>query len=148
LEETPSANPTVSPEKLRERCTGEKMKHVLEVKTEIKKALGNYLRNNGFKEISPVVISPETDPLYHATGKAEFEYYGKKFQLTKSMILHKQISILTHDKIFVFSPNIRLEPVELADTGKHLVEFTQLDLEVSGAERDDLLELGENLLVQ
>ncbi len=123
------------------------MKHVLEVKTEIKKILGNHLRNNGFKEISPVIISPETDPLYHATGKAEFEYYGKKFQLTKSMILHKQISLLTHDKIFVFSPNVRLEPVELADTGKHLVEFTQLDLEVSGARREDLLELGEELLV-
>jgi len=147
LEEKPSTNPRISPEKLRERCTGDKMKHVVKVKTEIKKALGNYLRNNGFKEISPVIISPETDPLYHSTGKAEIEYYGKKFQLTKSMILHKQISLLTHDKIFVFSPNIRLEPVELADTGKHLVEFTQLDLEVSGARREDLLELGEELLV-
>ncbi|MFW6196457.1 MAG: asparagine synthetase A [Thermoplasmatota archaeon] len=130
-----------------ERYKEESLKKAIKVKSKIRQAMGNYLRKQGFTEISPVIISPETDPLYHATGKAGFEYYNGKYQLTRSMILHKQISLLSLDKIFVFSPNVRLEPIELADTGKHLVEFSQLDLEVKGASREDVLDLGEGLLV-
>ncbi|MEW6069778.1 MAG: asparagine synthetase A, partial [Candidatus Thermoplasmatota archaeon] len=49
--------------------------------------------------------------------------------------------------IFCYSPNIRFEPIELADTGKHLVEFVQLDLEVRDGTREDLIRLGENLVI-
>lgn len=129
-----------------ERFQDEELTCAVKVKSWLKKILGDFLRDNNFVEISPVIISPETDPLYHATGKAEFEYYDDKYQLTRSMILHKQISMLCFDKIFAFSPNVRLEPVELVDTGKHLVEFSQLDLEVSGASREDILEFGEELV--
>ncbi len=125
----------------------ESLSRAVKVKSEIRRALGSFLRNKGFVEISPVIISPETDPLYHATGKASFEYYNGEYQLTRSMILHKQIALQSMDKIFAFSPNVRLEPIELADTGKHLVEFTQLDLEIKGASREDLLELGEEMLI-
>jgi len=121
--------------------------NAVKVKSALKKILGDFLRNNDFVEISPVIISPETDPLYHATGTADFEYYEGRYQLTRSMILHKQIALLSFDKIFAFSPNVRLEPIELTETGKHLVQFTQLDLEVSGADREEILELGEELLV-
>ncbi len=130
-----------------DRYGEESLRKVLKIKTKLRQAMGNFLRNNGFLEISPVIISPETDPLYHATGKAEFDYYDGKYQLTRSMILHKQIALLTSDKIFTYSPNVRLEPVELADTGKHLVEFTQLDLEVKDATREDIIDLGERLLI-
>ncbi|MFW6040636.1 MAG: asparagine synthetase A [Thermoplasmatota archaeon] len=129
------------------RFFDERIKNAIKVKSEIRKAMGDYLREQGFVEISPIVISPETDPLFHATGSAGFEYYEGRYQLTRSMILHKQISLLAFDKVFAFSPNVRLEPIELADTGKHLVEFTQLDLEVAGASRKDILDLGEGLLV-
>lgn len=117
------------------------------VQSEILRAAGDFLRGEGFIEILPVIISPITDPLRHATGKAEIEYYGHKYQLTRSMIFHKQIALLSHDKIFAFSPNIRLEPIELADTGRHLIEFTQLDLEVKDATCEAIMELGENLFL-
>lgn len=130
------------------RYSDKDVKKAVKVKSRLRKILGDILREKGFVEISPVVISPETDPLYHATGTAEFEYYEGKYQLTRSMILHKQIAMLSFDKIFTFSPNVRLEPVELIDTGKHLVEFTQLDLEIAGYSREDLIELGEELLLQ
>ena len=129
------------------RFKDEKIKKAISVKSKIRKEITDFLRDKGFVEISPVVISTETDPLFHATGRAEFDYYEGKYQLTRSMILHKQISLLTHDKVFAVSPNVRLEPVELADTGKHLVEFTQIDLEVKDAARDDILKLGEELFV-
>lgn len=126
--------------------TSPKLGSVLRVHSEIRKALGDYLRSEGFIEIPPVIISAITDPLRHATGKAEVEYYGHKYQLTKSMIFHKQLAVMAYDKIFTFSPNIRLEPVELADTGRHLIEFTQLDLEIKNGTREQIVKLGEGLI--
>jgi len=132
---------------LHKRTNHAEIKYAIRVGSEIRRAMGDFLRKEGFTEIAPVIISPITDPLCHATGNVVFEYYGHQFQITKSMIFHKQIAMLAAERIFTFSPNVRLEPVELADTGRHLVEFTQLDLEWKGATRDDMMDLGERLLI-
>lgn len=124
----------------------ERKANAIRVQNAILKATGDYLRSEGFIEILPVIISAITDPLRHATGRAVIEYYNHTYQLTKSMIFHKQLAILTTPKIFCYSPNIRFEPIELADTGRHLVEFVQLDLEVRDGTREELMELGENLV--
>lgn len=121
--------------------------NALRVQSAIIKAMSDYLRSEGFVEILPVIISAITDPLRYATGKAVVEYYNHTYHLTRSMIFHKQIAMLTLPKIFCFSPNIRLEPVELVDTGKHLVEFVQLDLECRNATREEIMALGENLVI-
>jgi asparaginyl-tRNA synthetase len=63
------------------------------------------------------------------------------------MIFHKQIIVQKFPRIFTFSPNIRLEMPEKARTGRHLLEFTQLDLEMKGATREDLIKLGEDLFI-
>jgi asparaginyl-tRNA synthetase len=128
--------------------TSKRLKATLKIKSELRKALGDYLRKKGFIEISPVIISPVTDPLFHQTEECEIEYQGKKFKLTKSMIFHKQIALLSHEKVFAFSPNVRLEPIEFADTHRHLIEFTQLDLEMKKASREEVISLGEELLVE
>lgn len=133
--------------RLYKHLTNPKLSSVLKVQSEIRKSLGDFLRSEGFVEIPPVIVSVITDPLRHATGKAEVEYYGHRYQLTRSMIFHKQLAVMACDKIFAFSPNIRLEPIELADTGRHLIEFTQLDLEVKNGTRDDVMRLAENMII-
>ncbi len=133
--------------KLYKHLTNPKLSEVLIIHSEIRKAMSDFLRNEGFIEIPPVIISAITDPLRHASGKAEVEYYGHRYQLTKSMIFHKQLAIMAYNKIFAFSPNIRLEPIEFSDTGRHLIEFTQLDLEVKNATRDDVMKLAEKMVV-
>ncbi|MEO0293311.1 MAG: asparagine synthetase A [candidate division WOR-3 bacterium] len=132
-------------EKYHKRFTDPAVKEMLIVQTNIRKAMANYLYNNGFLEIGAVMVSPETDPLCHEVFDTEFEYYGEKYKITKSMILHKLMAVIGIDKFFCFSPNLRLETKETAATGRHLFEFTQLDLEIRGASRDELLCLGENL---
>jgi len=132
-------------EKYYERFNNPAIKEMLFVKTQVRKAMANYLYNNGFLEISAVMVSPETDPLCHDVFTTEFEYYGEKYKITKSMILHKLMAVIGIDKFFCFSPNLRLEVEETADTGRHLFEFTQLDLEMRGATRDELLKLGEDI---
>jgi len=139
------------PEELAERqckrSSSKIVRRALTVQSEVLRTTGDFLRRQGFIEILPVIMSPVTDPLRHATGKAEVEYYEHRYQLTRSMIFHKQIALLAHNRIFAFSPNIRLEPIEFADTGRHLAEFTQLDLEMREATRKEVMDLGEDLLV-
>ena len=119
---------------------------VLRIKSEVVRASGEYLRREGFVEILPVLLSPITDPLHHETYGGAVDYYGTSYQLTKSMILHKQIGLCTVPRLFCFSPNVRMEPKERASYGRYLAEFVQLDLEVRDATRDEIMAIGEGLM--
>ncbi len=119
---------------------------VLKIKSEIVRSAGEYLREQDFIEILPVLLSPITDPLHHETYGGTVDFYGRPYQLTKSMILHKQIALLTIPRIFCFSPNVRMEPAERASFGRYLAEFVQLDLEMRDASREDIIVIGEGLL--
>lgn len=125
----------------------EKMRKSLKVQSQILNSSREFLSRNGFVEILPVVISPITDPLTDHRVRGEIECYGFKYQITKSMIFHKQIALLSLPRIFCFSPNVRIEPCEQQKSGKHLIEFVQLDLEVKDAAREEVMKLGEELLL-
>ncbi len=135
-------------EKIYARLKDERVREAVAVQSEIRREIAEFLYRKKFVEIPPVIISPLTDPLHHETYNASVDYYGYKYSLTRSMIFHKQISLLSHEKIFSFSPNIRLEPLERKYTGRHLAEFTQVDIEIKNAKRDDIMKLVEDMLVQ
>jgi len=111
-------------------------------------AMGKFLRDKGFLEIRPPIISTLTDPGIRGASVATIDFYGKPYKLTTSMIMHKQMALTALDKVFAFSPNLRLEPVESADTGRHLAEFTQLDLEAAHLSRDEITMLAEELIAE
>jgi asparaginyl-tRNA synthetase len=119
---------------------------ILKIQSKIRRILADHLESEEFIEISPVILSPMTDPLNHPTAPGDIECYGRKYHLTQSMIFHKQVALKTLDKIFVFSPNVRLESKDKKDTGRHLFEFSQLDLEVKGGKREDIMLLCEEML--
>jgi len=125
----------------------EQLVDVLRVKDEIMHTAREYLREEGFIEILPVILSPITDPLHHDTFDGTVSFYGSPYQLTKSMILHKQIALRTLPRIYSISPNVRMEPAERASFGRYLAEFVQLDLEVRAASRDEIMAIGEGLLI-
>ncbi|MCD6494896.1 asparagine synthetase [Candidatus Bipolaricaulota bacterium] len=127
--------------------TKQQLVDVLRVKDETMHAAREYLRGEGFTEILPVILSPITDPLHHDTFDGTVSFYGSPYQLTKSMILHKQIALRTLPRIYSVSPNVRMEPAERASLGRYLAEFVQLDLEVRDALRDEIIAVGEGLLV-
>lgn len=116
------------------------------VNTLIRGSMKRYLDRRGFLEINPVIISPISDPLNHPVDDPTLSYYGHKYRLTKSMIFHKQLALVHFDRIYSFSPNIRIEPIERKNTGRHLAEFTQLDLEVKGKGRDFVMALAEGMI--
>ncbi|MGQ9472208.1 MAG: asparagine synthetase A [Candidatus Aminicenantales bacterium] len=123
----------------------EVLRRSLRVQATIIDASREFLQRQGFVEILPVIISPITDPLTDYRVRGEVECYGFKYQITKSMIFHKQIALFAHPRIFCFSPNVRVEAVERQNSGKHLIEFVQLDLEVREASREEMMALGEEL---
>jgi len=123
------------------------------VLTHILEYMTNFFIKNGFKWLLPVILTPVTDPLWPEPSGSEIssievQVYGKKLKLMHSMILHKQVAIaLGLKKIFIISPNIRIEPPSKASTGKHAFEFTQLDFEIEGAKMSDVMNLVEELYV-
>lgn len=124
-----------------------RIKAIFKIKSKIRRILAEYLESKDFIEISPVILSPMTDPLNHPIKPCNVECYGRKYHLTQSMIFHKQVALKTLDKIFVFSPNIRLEPIDNSKTGIHLFEFTQLDLEIKDSKREEIMNFCEKLII-
>ncbi|MCS7239721.1 MAG: asparagine synthetase A [Candidatus Bipolaricaulota bacterium] len=120
---------------------------ILEVTSAVLGAAREFLVAQGFVELLPVILAPVTDPLRTTPDRAIVSAYGQDWYLTRSMIFHKQAAVRVCPKIFSFSPNVRLEPPERANTRRHLFEFVQLDLEVREAKREEIMALGERLFL-
>ena len=135
-------------EKLVERAHSRRTAAVLAVQTTVLNSMTSFLYGEGFVQLCPVMLSPITDPLCHSVYDAEVEYEGQKLQLTKSMILHKQIAISSPhlEKIFILSPNVRLEKSHLGPLGRYLIEFTQLDMEMKGKTKKEFMSFMERML--
>jgi asparaginyl-tRNA synthetase len=109
-------------------------------------SLKDYLDSKEFMEILPPIISNVTDPGLRGAERIPVSIYGQKTYLTSSMVFHKQILATSFDRIYSFAPNVRLEPQDNATTGRHLVEFCQLDLEVAEASREDSMALADEMI--
>ena len=124
----------------------------IKVQTKVIDYLTDFFVKKGFKWLLPVMLSSITDPLWPdpASSKMrapEIDAYGSRLKLMHSMILHKQFAIaMGLEKIFVLSPNIRLEERD-RDDGRHAYEFTQIDFEIAYATMDEVMSLIEELIV-
>jgi asparaginyl-tRNA synthetase len=132
-------------EVIRKKCIGRIMTHTL-----------NYLTcefvKNGFEWLLPVIFSKSTDPLWPDPGaslekRVEVEIYGETVRTTLSMIVHKMVACsFAYPKLFILSPNVRIERNDRANSGIHAYEFTQLDFEVRDATSEDIRTFVEKLL--
>ena len=122
---------------------------VLRIQTALLDELQSFMLSRGFVQLMPVLLSPFTDPLNHSVYPAEIEYRGRTFKLTASMIFHKQLALAAPsiDRIFIVSPNVRLEKMEIKDSINHMAEFSQFDFEIKGAGLEDVLSFLEELYV-
>jgi asparaginyl-tRNA synthetase len=132
------------------RIKDPRMTHILRIQSAALKAIHDYMYESGVVQTMPVILSPETDPLNHPHFDAAVDYYGQRLHLTKSMILHKQLSLLNggFQKIYVMSPNVRLEQGELGETGRHLFEFTQVDIELKEETKRDFMDLVDGMIAR
>jgi asparaginyl-tRNA synthetase len=116
------------------------------------KNLTSQFVNRGFQWLLPVALSQSTDPLWPDPGasiekRIEVDIYGKTVRTTTSMIIHKLIAAsFAYPKLFILSPNIRIEKADRAKTGKHIYEFTQLDFEARDASSKYVMSLVEDVI--
>ncbi|MGA2682636.1 MAG: asparagine synthetase A [Candidatus Bathyarchaeia archaeon] len=129
----------------RKACIGKIMTYTLN-------SLTSTFVGEGYQWLLPVALSQSTDPLWPDPGasiekRIEVDIYGKPVRTTASMIIHKLVAASTaYPKLFILSPNIRIEKPERAKTGKHVYEFTQLDFEARDASSKEIIALVESAL--
>jgi asparaginyl-tRNA synthetase len=129
----------------RKACIGKIMTYTLN-------NLTSQFVDNEFQWLLPVALSQSTDPLWPDPGasiekRIEVDIYGKTVRTTASMIIHKLIAAsLAYPKLFILSPNIRIEKPERAKTGKHIYEFTQLDFEARATSSKEVMTLVEKVI--
>jgi len=130
----------------------ERKKACLKIASESARFCPNYFHASGFLQLMPVVLSPITDPLGPDPGSSviktgEIEYLGQRLALTQSMILHKQIAVKEGvERLFIVSPNVRLEHPRRAASGRHLFEFSQLDFEIAHGSQEGVFALMEGMM--
>ncbi len=123
------------------------LKRKLLIQRVMTKTLGyltDALVKEDFEWLLPVIFSKMTDPLWPDPGasiekRIEVEIYGETVRTTASMIIHKMFATsFAFPRLFVLSPNVRIEKKERQATGWHQYEFTQLDFEIRGATSRDV----------
>ena len=130
----------------------ERKRRISAVTTRALRYLTEKFTSFGFEWTLPVVFSKSTDPLWPDPGasiekRIEVEVYDQKVRTTLSMIIHKLVACsLLHPKLFILSPNVRVEKRERKSTGWHIYEFTQLDFESRSASSKDIMQLCEAVL--
>ena len=143
---------TVDPSALIEEMATEQKQSVMKIETAILRSMTERLSESGFAWILPVILAKATDPLWPDPGasiekRIELEIYGHKVRTMQSMIIHKRVlASLGPEKFFSLSPNIRIEKRERAKTGRHLYEFTQLEIEMADAKMGDVFRVFEDLI--
>lgn len=130
----------------------ERKQRISRVMTYVLKHLTLEFVSKGFEWLLPVMLSRSTDPLWPDPGasvekRIEVEIYGKTVRMTSSMIVHKMVACsLAHSKLFILSPNIRVERKDRASSGVHTYEFTQLDFEVRNTSSSSIRRLVEGAI--
>jgi asparaginyl-tRNA synthetase len=130
----------------------ERKRQISEVTTRALRYLTEEFTLLGFEWALPVIFSKSTDPLWPDPGasiekRIEVDLYDERVRTTLSMIIHKLVACsLLHPKLFILSPNVRVEKRERKSTGWHIYEFTQLDFEARSASSKDIMQLCDVIL--
>lgn len=119
---------------------------VLQIQDLLIEEARRHLRGRGFVELLPPTIGPVTDPGGRGSKQVDIDFYGHRYKLMSSAILYKQAALLSFDKVFSIAPNVRLEPIETSHTGRHLVEFHQIDVELAGATHGEAMAVADDLV--
>ncbi len=132
-----------------EHIKKKEMKDILHIQSAVLKSIRDYMWNESIVELMPVMLSPFTDPLNHPVYDSSLDYEGQRLQLTRSMILHKQLSLMRDDLkgIYIVSPNVRLEMGATGKSGRHLIEFSQVDIELKDANHREFMGFLEKLYI-
>ena len=114
---------------------------IMRVRTTIKRAIIDFLDNNGFLNIDTPIITPSA-----AEGTStlfEVEYFGEPAYLAQTGQLYNEANIMAFGKVYCFGPTFRAEK---SKTRRHLTEFWMVEPEMAFYDLDDLMDFEEQFV--
>jgi asparaginyl-tRNA synthetase len=111
---------------------------VMRVRTTVKRAIIDFLDQNGFLNIDTPIITPAA-----AEGTStlfEVDYFDERAYLAQTGQLYNEANIMAFGKVYCFGPTFRAEK---SKTRRHLTEFWMVEPEMAHYDLDDLMDLEE-----
>ncbi len=116
---------------------------VLKVRHTVIKAVRDYFDENGFTLADTPIFTPAA--CEGTTTLFEVDYFGDdKAYLTQSGQLYNEATAAAFGKSYAFGPTFRAEK---SKTRRHLTEFWMVEPEVAYAGYEDMMDLGEGLIL-
>ena len=116
---------------------------VLKVRHTIIKAVRDYFDSNGFTLADTPIFTPAA--CEGTTTLFEVDYFDdEKAYLTQSGQLYNEATAAAFGKSYAFGPTFRAEK---SKTRRHLTEFWMVEPEVAYATYEDMMDLGEGLIL-
>lgn len=114
---------------------------IMRVRTTIKRAIIDFLDQNGFVNIDTPIITPSA-----AEGTSnlfEVDYFEDKAYLAQTGQLYNEANIMAFGKVYCFGPTFRAEK---SKTRRHLAEFWMVEPEMAFFNLDDLIDFEEEFV--
>lgn len=114
---------------------------IMRVRTTIKRAIIDFLDNEGFLNIDTPIITPNA-----AEGTStlfQVAYFDDKAYLAQTGQLYNEANIMAFGKVYCFGPTFRAEK---SKTRRHLAEFWMVEPEMAYCDLDDLMAFEERFV--
>ncbi|MDV0446630.1 Aspartate--tRNA(Asp/Asn) ligase [Methanosarcinaceae archaeon Ag5] len=114
------------------------------IRSQVQKSIREFLYENKFMETcTPKIVAAATEG---GTDLFPISYFDREAFLNQSPQLFKQMLMSSgFDRVFEIGPIFRAEE---HDTRKHLNEATSIDIEMSFADHEDVMEILEEMIVR
>ncbi|MBN1222462.1 MAG: asparagine--tRNA ligase [Candidatus Aminicenantes bacterium] len=120
----------------------QKQRAVLQIRAEVIKSIRNFFDSRGFRLMDTPILTPSA--VEGTTTLFETEYFDQKAYLSQSGQLYNEATAMAFGKVYCFGPTFRAEK---SKTRKHLIEFWMVEPEIAFAFLEDIIVLGEDLIV-
>ncbi|MAT97155.1 MAG: asparagine--tRNA ligase [Anaerolineaceae bacterium] len=114
---------------------------VMRVRTTIKRAIIDFLDNEGFLNIDTPIVTPSA-----AEGTSTLfalNYFDEKAYLAQTGQLYNEANIMAFGKVYCFGPTFRAEK---SKTRRHLAEFWMVEPEMAFFDLDELMDFEERFI--
>ena len=115
---------------------------VLQVRTEVVKAIRNFFDDRGFRLMDTPILTPSA--CEGTTTLFETKYFDQMAYLSQSGQLYNEATAAAFGKVYCFGPAFRAEK---SKTRRHLIEFWMVEPEVAFATLEDTIVLGQDLIL-
>jgi len=120
----------------------QKQHAVLTIRAQLIKAIRDFFDGRNFRLMDTPILTPSA--CEGTTTLFETEYFDQKAYLSQSGQLYNEATAAAFGKVYCFGPTFRAEK---SKTRKHLIEFWMVEPEVAFATLEDIINLGEDLIL-